>query len=713
MTGTSTNGERHLYIGFRASIITVFIAAVLFVGLILVYLSFDRISSITRTAASTFIEKVAQLGADRIDTQFKSVRDSLDILGGLPAVQSAEIDDNPRLYALMASMLRNNPQLFSLYVGYEDGSFLEMDFIDRAKPGFRASLNVDEDAVFRLVVISRTGNATAAAVTQYLSENLIQVAEVPGPTSYDPRRRPWYVDAFKDDKTLLTGPYIFFATAEPGYTFHTQLREGRRGVVAGDLLLNRLEQLLAEQRLGQSGLTFLFNDAGHIVAHPEMGRLMDAMPERSNELPRIDAINLSGLSPAIEAWRKGGHAQQIFSDQAGRTYVAAFHPIGIAGSANIHLAVVAPLDEFFSTIISERRALFAIALGFVLATLPLAFWVGSLMARSLRALAKQTDEIQRFQVAEQPRLRSIVKEIDELGRSVFTMRTVVRNFSSFIPKQIVRHLIESGTSLGLGGTRREITVLFTDVADFTAKTEKADPSQVMIFTSRYFAALSEAIMNHHGTIDKFIGDAVMALWNAPTNDPDHTIHACEAVLACVRKNEELNESFRSEGWPPYETRFGLHVGDAVVGNVGSSERMNYTALGATINLAARLEGLNKNYGTRVLASAAVRASAEHRFVFRNIDRISPKGFAEAVAIHELRCAREGDIAAELAFCRRWDEVYASIEHDDPASALAAISAFLGEYPGDSVARYYAEHIQGALHSGRPRGTSTGLRKRAR
>jgi adenylate cyclase len=93
--------------------------------------------------------------------------------------------------------------------GTEDGSFLEMDFIDRAKPGFRASLNVDEDAVFRLVVISRTGKATAAAVTQYLSENLIQVAEVPGPTSYDPRRRPWYVDAFKDEKTLLTGPVHF------------------------------------------------------------------------------------------------------------------------------------------------------------------------------------------------------------------------------------------------------------------------------------------------------------------------------------------------------------------------------------------------------------------------------------------------------------------------------------------------------------------------
>jgi adenylate cyclase len=179
------------------------------------------------------------------------------------------------------------------------------------------------------------------------------------------------------------------------------------------------------------------------------------------------------------------------------------------------------------------------------------------------------------------------------------------------------------------------------------------------------------------------------------------------------QERELNDSFRSEGWPPYETRFGLHVGDAVVGNVGSSERMNYTALGATINLAARLEGLNKNYGTQVLASAAVRARAEHRFVFRSVDRISPKGFAEAVAIHELRCAREGDVADELALCRRWDEVYCSIERDDSATALAAISAFLSEYPGDSVARYYAERVQAAVPSARPKDTGVGLRKRAR
>ncbi|KRR09118.1 adenylate cyclase [Bradyrhizobium jicamae] len=696
---TNSAGRKRLRIGFRASIITVFIAVVLFVGLTLVYLSFERVSAITRTAAAGFIDKVAQLGADRIDSQFRNVRDGLVILSGLPSIQEAEIDDNTRLYGLMASMLRNNRQLFNLYVGYEDGSFLEMDMIDRAKPGFRASLNVPEDAMYRLVVITRNG-ARAASNTLFLSENLIQIAEAPGPASYDPRQRPWYIEAFRDAKTLLTGPYLFFATGQPGYTLRIPLREGRRGVVAGDILLDQSEAMLNQQRLGQSGVAFLFNDSDRIVAHPRMGELMAQIQER-DELPTLDAVRLAGLASAIKAWRGGGPAEQFFTDRTGRTYVAAFHLIETSGSANIRLVVTAPLDEFFSQIIAERRTLFALALAFVGATLPFAFWLGSLMAKTLRKLASETDEIQRFQISERPRIRSAIAEIEELGRSVFTMRTVVRNFSNFIPKQIVRQLIESGASLQLGGTRREVTVLFTDVADFTAKTEKADPSQVMIYTSRYFAALSEEIMKCHGTVDKFIGDAVMAFWNAPADDPDHILHACEAVLACLRRNDELNRAFEREGWPAYGTRFGLHTGDAVVGNVGSSDRMNYTALGATVNLAARLEGLNKNYGTRVLVSAAVRQRTEHVFLFRSVDTIKPKGFAEAVTISELRCERAAATDEELALSRHWNQVFASIERDEREVALLKLSGFLIDYPDDGVARYHAQQFRTAADQKSP------------
>lgn len=696
MTGEN-NSQRQFRIDFQTSIITVFVGVVLLVGLTLVYLSFERVTVITRTAARGFIEKVAQLGAEHVDEQFKNVRNNLDILSGLPSIQKADIADNSRLHSLMAAMLRNNPQLFNLYVGYEDGSFIEMDVIDRARPAFRAGLKVDQDAAFRLVVISHT--AGSAPVTQYLSENLIQVAGVAGSAGYDPRQRPWYVEAFQNDKTLLTGPYVFYATGEPGYTLRTPLKEGRRGVVAGDMLLNRFEDMLAEQRLGQSGLAFLFNDAERIVGHPEMTRLMAEIPERQNDLPQIGALKLPALAPIIRSWRDSGPAQQFFDDSAGRTYVAAVHRLDTAGSANIRLAIVAPLDEFYARIINERRTLFALALAFVGATVPFAFWLGSRMAEPLRKLVEETDAIQRFDIAERPRIHSAITEIEELGRSVFAMRSVVRSFASFIPRPIVRQLIETGSSLRLGGSRREVTVLFTDVADFTAKTERADPSQVMIFTSRYFAALSGEIMRHQGTVDKYIGDAVMALWNAPADDPDHTLNACRAVLACLAANDALNKEFRREGWPPYETRYGLHVGDAVIGNVGSSDRMNYTALGATVNLAARLEGLNKNYGTRVLVSAAVRARVGDAFLFRSVDRITPKGFAEPIEVGELR----GELAlaneAEIIMCQRWDEVFAAIAQDGTAdTTLVRLSGFLHDYPKDGIAEFHARRFRAAARN---------------
>src|SRR5436190_13600820 len=126
MTDTSAPVQRKPRIGFRTSVITLFVAIVLLIGLALVYLSFQRIAAVTSTAASQFIGKVAELSADRIGSQLKQVRDNLEILNALPSIQSAEIEDNPRLNALLAAMLKNNDQLFSLYVGYDDGSFIEM-----------------------------------------------------------------------------------------------------------------------------------------------------------------------------------------------------------------------------------------------------------------------------------------------------------------------------------------------------------------------------------------------------------------------------------------------------------------------------------------------------------------------------------------------------------------------------------------------------------
>ena len=187
---------KEVRIGFRASVIALFVAVVLFVGLSLVYFSFDRVTSIIRSAASTFIDKVAEHAADRIDTQFKEVRDSVEILTSLPAIQEGRID-SPAIHALMAAMLRNNSQLFSLYVGYADGNFLEIDFIDRAGRSFRDRLDAPAEAAFRLLMIQRaTSGAARTARTIFLSASLASLGERSVAADYDPRDRPWYIDAY-------------------------------------------------------------------------------------------------------------------------------------------------------------------------------------------------------------------------------------------------------------------------------------------------------------------------------------------------------------------------------------------------------------------------------------------------------------------------------------------------------------------------------------
>jgi adenylate cyclase len=324
--------------------------------------------------------------------------------------------------------------------------------------------------------------------------------------------------------------------------------------------------------------------------------------------------------------------------------------------------------------------------------LPLVFLIGSFLSRSLQALANETDKIQRFELGAASPVRSLIREIDDLGRSVSTMRTVTQTFSQFVPKRLVEQLIETGTPLQLGGVRREITLLFTDIENFTELTEKADPTRVMQYTSRYFAVVSDEIMKHSGTVDKYIGDAIMAFWNAPADDPDHIENACAAALAVFRANCRLNVEFEREGWPAYKTRFGIHDGDAVVGNIGSADRMNYTALGATVNLAARLEGLNKNYGTSILVSSAVQQRAASRFLFRSVDQISPKGFAEAFDIFELRCERTNDDEGE--FCRDWEIIYAALRSGQSAKTKDALALFLNKYPHDGVARYYHRKLCG-------------------
>lgn len=268
-------------------------------------------------------------------------------------------------------------------------------------------------------------------------------------------------------------------------------------------------------------------------------------------------------------------------------------------------------------------------------SLALAAWIGRRIAAPLEMLTRQAEALRELDVSVPAQPPSGIAEVERLGAAMRQMKQALGLFGIYVPRDLVRQLVSRQAEVKLGGERRAISVMFTDVQDFTTIAEGQDPEALMRITSAYFEELTGELLRSHATIDKYIGDAVMALWNAPRRDLAHAMHACSGTLRARHVTELLAKQFQARGWPALHTRFGLHSGWAVVGNVGSSDRMSYTAIGNVVNLASRLEGLNKFYGTQILVSEATQRGAGHAFVFRPVDLVVPKGAREPFEIHEL------------------------------------------------------------------------------
>jgi adenylate cyclase len=212
-------------------------------------------------------------------------------------------------------------------------------------------------------------------------------------------------------------------------------------------------------------------------------------------------------------------------------------------------------------------------------------------------------------------------------------------------------------------------------------------------------------MDHRGTIDKYIGDSIMAIWNAPSTDTDHIARACRAALAASEASEWLEAKWTQLGRPPFRTRCGLHTGMAIVGNVGSRDRMNYTVVGSVPNVASRIEALNKVYGTRVLASGQVAEATRDVFIWREIDKVVPAGMTLPLDLYEPMGVRQPEATADQArlesFLERWHVALATWRRGDMEAAGAAFQALAAEDPADGPSRTFAARCQQFLESGVP------------
>jgi len=209
-------------------------------------------------------------------------------------------------------------------------------------------------------------------------------------------------------------------------------------------------------------------------------------------------------------------------------------------------------------------------------------------------------------------------------------------FGQYVPPELVDEMAKNPAAFTLEGESREMTVLFSDVRGFTTISEGLDPRQLTQLMNEFLTPMTQVIHKHRGTIDKYMGDCIMAFWGAPLADADHAKHALEAAMAMIESLHALQTQFQARGWPPINVGVGLNTGEMIVGNMGSEFRMAYTVMGDAVNLGSRLEGLTKEYGVHIIVSEFTQTQVPD-YLFRELDHVRVKGKDKPVVIYEPVC----------------------------------------------------------------------------
>ena len=261
-------------------------------------------------------------------------------------------------------------------------------------------------------------------------------------------------------------------------------------------------------------------------------------------------------------------------------------------------------------------------------------------------------------------------------------------FSSYLSKDLLNQLIANPQSLKLGGEKKNLSILFSDIRGFTQLSESMSPEKLIDILNRYFTPMTEAVLTNKGMLDKYIGDAVMAFFNAPVDVKDHAEAACRSALEMIEKLTIVNKELSLENINPIKIGIGINTADVVVGNMGSDSRFNYTVIGDGVNLASRVEGLTKNYGIDIIITEFTVAKISNNFIYREIERVRVKGKEEVVLLYELM----PDINRSKEIKKLYDKALNVYKREDFKEAELYFTQLIEKYD-DNLSKYFLKQIK--------------------
>jgi adenylate cyclase len=413
------------------------------------------------------------------------------------------------------------------------------------------------------------------------------------------------------------------------------------GIVGADITMDVLSKFLKVNHVSENSVTLIADQNGKIIAHPVEEK---GVRKAGNELEFVNLADSddSRIREAVRQPRDPEHNNFRFTTSEGVELSVSFLDFPKEFGRPWHVIVITPTDDFVGELKTTSRTI-GVVIGLLLVVEMLLIYLLSRgLSRGLETVSRQFQAIQELKFIDTELRPSPIREVADLQSGFALLRNALKTFAQYVPLDVVRQLVESGQPLGLGVEPRPLTIFFSDLENFSTIAEKMAPDDLLRQVSEYFSAVTEAIAQEQGTVDKFIGDAVMAFWGAPLPREDHVLRACAGALRAVRRMEKLNQQWTRQGRPTLRLRIGLHTATVLVGNVGSSERLSYTVMGDGVNVASRLEGKNKDFGSTICISDRVFEAVGDRLVARPLGRVVVKGRQSEFQIYELLGLKESD-----------------------------------------------------------------------
>ena len=581
----------------------------------------------------------------------------------------------------LSLLLSHHPGMAAAYAGYADGSFEYAGQIAELPNGLRLEMNVPREAVLFARALP-AGEGVRTERWFFLTADGSPISEASRSLDFDPRTRPWYKEANDTTRSIMTEPYAFAVSGTQGVSVATQIGQ-HQGVIAFDFTLEALSQYVAEHKPARNAIVMVATAAGNILADSSNCRARDAARNPSC-VPADPAMRDRLRRDLADVSRHSDRRLDVRLRVGDTDWEVLIDPMPAVFNERFFVAAAVPIAEITAQsrrllLVSGATAAVAILMA-VLAVLAGAV----LLSRAIGRIALKTDSIRDLNFADRTPIVSRIREIQQLSDAVERLRDGLEIFGRYVAKNLVRQIMRSPETAGVGGEQRQVTVMFSDIESFSRISQGLSPQVLTGRLSRYFDALTAPISASHGTIDKFIGDSIMAFWNAPELDEHHVEHACRAALRAAAASQKLVEKWQRRDRPVFRTRFGLHTGLAVIGNVGARDRINYTLVGTIVNQASRIEGLNKVYGTHILASGEVVALTRELFTWRFIERVIPAGTDDPIAIFELASEGRGDAADP--FLAVWDRAQAAYVKGAFAEASGLFAEAAALRPGDGPAK---------------------------